>query len=316
MTTDFRPGPEPGCALFDGEAGCQRKIAAKIMAFCLGIFVQTANAEWVHDIAVTAVAIENVTLGQKPGDILADTQSQISYAPSGSWFARGSLRILVDPVLSYRKSKHYSDLDSVKLSLDVSAMVKFGVGSQASSFRGGVALAQENVRDDLRDGRDHAVFARFNQPVGERLDLSLFIRKSMSKKSQYAVPSSFGLARGLTTDVFDSKALARGFTAEYELNKWLFVLECTRRRGDVTAVTKPDRSILAQSFALARDGAFGEGWVAYRMDAQADTFRFLANLEVTRHWLIDLSFERIAADAGGGVRYRNKIMTLGFTHVL
>ncbi len=288
----------------------------RLIVCTLILLAPQSHAEWIQRATVGLMTNDNATLGGKETDIADSSQAEFAWSAGYQWTSDSGIRLVLSPGLSTQRHANYADLNATRAALDAACIVKLGIGREAPSVRAVVSLGTTYARDRFRDGKDSRLTLRYTWPVSEALDLSVYWLTGRQHMRELSLPNDFIQATGLGTDVFDTHGVEAGLALDVYLTpRWLLLLGVGRRTGDVTSITRPDFTVLANSTALAPDRAFGTNWIAYRIHAVSTIMTLGASYELSRHLSLDLALEHREADSPGGLGYRNTIVRAGLGYV-
>jgi hypothetical protein len=202
----------------------------------------------------------------------------------------------------------YSGLSNLGLGASAQLRHKFGLGAEAPWIAFSAQAVHYDYRYDYRDGWQYDAGATLGKQIGERWSVRGSVRYDRYTADQLQ-PT---ILPGISTAAYDTAGWSVGFQAAFLLTDAdTLSASYAYRNGTVTAVTPPDRQILAYSSAVARDPVFSATalMIAYRIEANTDTLSLIWSHTLGRHTAVNLgyTYQRSSAEYGLGDYYSNVI---------
>jgi hypothetical protein len=230
---------------------------------------------------------------------------------AGASFALGDRdSIFASANLRGAQYRRFSGLDVASLGGTFAYRAKLGLGAFAPRASISAFAAEENYRNDARDGRRTRFTVEAGRRLDERWDLSGGFGYERFSASNIAPRAAL-----FSRDVFSTRARNLFARAEYAWSsRWLVYLAAAARRGDVVSSSLFDPQVFEHSGAIAPDAAFGPGYIAYRIGGRTGSATLGASFETSPQSSLNFGLTREATTITGGFDYRSTQVNLYFVY--
>jgi hypothetical protein len=267
------------------------------------------KAEWIAHAGVQTLFNDNLSYGQLSRDRKTDQALQLDLAGGQHLQLTDATGLALTANIGTSRYIQYNGLNNVYYGAASTLRHKFGLGNAAPWISLAGSANYHDFEYAPRDGWRYQLSVAMGKRLSERLEIQLKYQYEERIADRF-VNNPALLARPVPIfgDAFSIAAHSVALTGIFNLSDRLTsYVGYARREGDVTSSTHRNRTIFAASDAIAPDKAFGNDFVAYRINAGSNIFSFGLSWAMTCHASLNLGYERQDSRAGHGLEYSNNI---------
>lgn len=266
----------------------------------------TGGAAWLVDATTEAHLNDNVFNGEDAVDIKSDTSLSGDASAGRYWQLSDAAGLAVVGTAGLEQYRRFTELSNARLGISSSLHYKYGLGLLAPVFNLNGSLNYRDSRDFTRDAWQGRLGLGINKHFSDQLELRLSYLYSVDD-TDAVVDHPYAVSLlNVQGDVYDLSAQQLALTFTYLLTDRLSTFGgYTHRRGDVVASTEIKPKIFRVSDAIAYDRAAGPGIIAYRLDADSNSYALGLSWALSDHASVNASYQRWHTRAAGGFIYDN-----------
>jgi hypothetical protein len=266
-------------------------------------------AQWSLDADLAVRHDNNLANASLPVDIVEDDIVAATLTASHFMPMERGVSVLLQGRVAGERYAKTRGLDNLAAGGTVAVRQKWGLGAFAPWGSLSWSSSREAYRVNTRNGWLHQAAVRLGKRVHERLDLSVSL--AYEARTARALPER---RPGISGDVFSQRARTLGLDAGYAIDSNLVLNVAGRiRRGDVVSTTRPNRTILNASSALAADEVFGPGAIAYRLPGTSYGLGLDLGYTISTRSQLSAGVQRYLTRTGSGNDYAKSLFAVTWT---
>jgi hypothetical protein len=269
----------------------------------------SALAQWALDTELALRHDSNLSNARLSADIVSDTLLMVAASASRFVPLEGGAGVLWQGRVAGERHEHTRGLNNVSAGGTVTLRKKWGLGAFAPWGSLSWSSARAAYDSSARNGWLHQLTLAAGRRVHERVDLSASF--GYEARTAHAQPER---RPGVSGDAFSQRARTLGLDASYAIDSDVVLNLLARiRRGDVLSTTRPNRTILNASSAIAADDAFGPGFIAYRLPGTTYGLGVDLGYTLSNRSQLSAGVQRYLTRTGSGNNYAKTTVALTWT---
>jgi len=278
----------------------------KLVLLLLLPFSSFAESNWRGEISYQKV--DNVSNAQLRDDTFEDSHWDlaIGYGYFADFDDGLSLTTSVDlESFDYQDWPGFSHHD---LSAGLNLRKKLGLGSYVPSIGASMTVSQNKFDQDVRDQNQYTLSFYWAKRISESTDIKLDLGYFRSSADNNIAAGPSGTDTGMAPspmngmsrpgDTFDQARNSLGAEIGYSTSDdWFLVSSIRYIDGDLDSTAQPNAGIIDASSAIVADPAIGDGYFAYRVDAESWLFDVQWEYSFSDTWGVLINYQYIDAEA-------------------
>lgn len=302
----------------------QLGIALVICSFCTGL--NSVRAETFSDFALGISNNDNISNAQLDPEIFSDRILKASYNLGKFVDLDDGLSITWLAGVEYFDYDEWPGFNHLDITGKIDLKKKTGLGAFVPSIGAQLSLAQLNYDEDVRDRLHTQLEFYWSKRINESWDMgaSLNIIEASADNELAAGPSGIDTGPGAIPGmarvgyVYDISQQLLSLSAGLALGEAHYInFSASLMQGDVISSAIPYEEIVNISTAISPDAAMGDGFFAYRIDANTKLLSLSWDYSINDDYSVNFSYEYRDSKANEGpVYYKTNITSLNLTVLL
>ena len=266
---------------------------------------------------------DNIARAQLDTDIISDTIIKGLISVSQFSDFDDGLSLTTSGLLEHRDYQDWPGFTHTDFAINFDLRKKIGLGAFAPKIGSTLSLKQQNFDEAVRDQDQIDLRIYWQKRLSESWDVKfdLGYLNTAADQTIAAGPSGTdtgpgpGPGPGMNKpgDTFDQEAIYFGAETGVALGEIHFlVFSYQFQSGDVASSARPNNAIVDASQAITPDSAIGDGWFAYKLDANSHSLSVAWDIAISEQGSFTLEYLFQDTNADGSNNYEKNITSVQY----